>query len=95
MNSLLKKPTAWIPLIISLTGIALILGYVALFGIVRHEDENMPARFFQLLTFAQILIILFFAVKWFPQMPKQTLQVLTLQIVSILIPIFLIIFLEL
>jgi hypothetical protein len=39
LNSI-KHPSAWIPLAMSLAALALVLGSVALFGVVRKADEG-------------------------------------------------------
>ena len=48
-NSLLKQPSAWIPVAMSFAALVMLLGYVAIFGIVQHEDEGAPAHIFQLI----------------------------------------------
>jgi hypothetical protein len=93
-NSLFKQPSAWIPLAMSLVALAMILGYVAVFGIVQNEDEGAPARIFQLIMLAQVPIAGYFAVKWLPKRPMQTLMVLALQAIAWIIPIVTIIWLE-
>ena len=93
-HSLFKHPSAWIPLVMSLAGLALILGYVAIFGIVQHPDEGAPARLFQLIMLAQLPVIAFFAIKWLPKRPAQALSVLALQAVSWIIPIVTVIWFE-
>ena len=93
-NSLLKQPSAWIPLAMSLVALAMILGYVAMFGIVHNQDEGTPAHIFQLIMLAQLPIAGYFAVKWLPKQPKQSLIVLALQAVAWIIPIATIMWLE-
>ena len=93
-NSLLKQPSAWIPFVMSLAALALLLGYVAIFGIVHHEDEGAPARMFQLIMVAQLPIVAYFAIKWLPRKPKQSLLILLLQVVAWIIPIVAVIWLE-
>lgn len=84
---LLKQPSAWIPIVMSLVALAMILGYVAMFGIVQNDDEGAPARVFQLIMVAQLPIVGYFAVKWLPKQPKQALFVLALQAVAWIVPI--------
>jgi hypothetical protein len=84
---LLKQPSAWIPLAISLVALAMILGYVAIFGIVHSEDEGTPAHIFQLLMVLQLPIAAYFAIRWLPKRPKETLIVLVLQAVAWIVPI--------
>ena len=91
---LLKQPSAILPILISLAALAMILGYVALYGVTRQHDEAAPARIFQLLMVAQIPIVLFFAMRWLPQAPKQALLVLGLQAAAWIVPVATILFLE-
>ena len=79
---LLKKPSGFLPILMSLAALMLVLGHVALYGIVHEEDEGTPAHLFQLLMAAQVLVVGFFIVKWLPRAPGPTLQVLTLQAVA-------------
>ena len=75
----IKEPTALLPLIMSSAAIAIVYGHAAIFGIVREADEGTPAHIFQLLIALQVPIIAFFAAKWLPQAPKQTIAILALQ----------------
>ena len=75
----LKQPGALIPLAMSLAALALVLGHVAMFGVVHEADEGTPAHVFQLLMAAQVPIVIFFALKWLPRVPRETLLVLALQ----------------
>jgi len=63
----------------SLAALALVLGHAAMYGIVHEADEGTPAHLFQLLMAAQVPVVAFFAIKWLPRTPRQTLQVLALQ----------------
>lgn len=93
-NSLIRLPGAWIPLVMSFAALALILGYVAIFGIVHHADEGTPARIFQLIMVAQLPIIAYFAIKWLPKKPIQSLLILALQAITWLVPIVTVIWFE-
>lgn len=93
-NSLIRLPSAWIPLVMSFAALALILGYVAIFGIVHHADEGTPARIFQLIMVAQLPIIAYFAIKWLPKKPIQSLLILALQAITWLVPIVTVIWFE-
>lgn len=94
MNSLIRKTSAWLPIAMSLTALMLLLVYLLIFGINRYHqsDEGTAAHLFQLLMVGQIPIIIFFVIKYLPQMPKQALKVLVIQIIVALIafaPVFL------
>ncbi len=77
--STLKRPSALIPLAMSLAALALVLGHIAMFGGARHADEGAAAHLWQLLMAGQMPIIAFFAIKWLPRTPRQALLVLVLQ----------------
>lgn len=80
-NSLIKNPGAWVPIIMSASALAFTLAYLAMFGVAQQPagDEGTAARIFQLLMAGQLPIIAFFAIKYLPKKPIQTIQVLVLQ----------------
>src|SRR4051794_11112028 len=86
MNSLpvMKRPSAFLPVAMSLAALATVLGHVAMFGVVREADEGAAAHIFQLLMIAQVPIVAFFAIKWLPRTPRQALYLLALQAVAAL-----------
>ncbi len=75
----LKQPSALIPLAMSLAALALVVSHIATVGVAREADEGTAAHLWQLLMAGQIPIIAFFAIKWLPRRPGQTLSVLALQ----------------
>lgn len=81
MKSLLSKPSAWLPIAMSLAVLTMTLTYLAIFGIptVPAEDEGTSAHIFQLLMAGQLPIIAFFAVKYLSQKPKEAFLILGLQ----------------
>jgi len=87
MNSLIKKPSAWIPIVIPLIFFTYLVIHITIFGIVREKDEGMGAHLFQLWLVLEPLMVGFFAVKWLPRAPKQALLILAIQIVAALLPI--------
>ncbi|MBI3335814.1 MAG: hypothetical protein HY001_04960 [Candidatus Portnoybacteria bacterium] len=85
MNSIIKKPSAWIPIVLSLAVLATMLIYIAIAGApTRQPDEGTAAHLFQIWLVLEALMIGFFAIKWLPQRPKQALLVLAIQIVAAL-----------
>jgi len=99
MKEIIKKPSAWFPLVMSLAALILLLSYLAIYGIKKpptsQTDEGAAARIFQFLLAGQLPIVTFFVVKWIPKNPRNTLLVLLLQIVAALIPFTIVYFLEL
>jgi hypothetical protein len=77
--SIMKKPSAFLPLAMSFAALATVLGHVAMFGVAREADEGTAAHIWQILMAAQIPIVAFFGIKWLPRTPRQALLVLTLQ----------------
>jgi peptidoglycan/LPS O-acetylase OafA/YrhL len=79
LPALLKRPSAYLPLAMSLAAVAVVGIHVALHGTAREADEGTAAHLWQLLVGGQLPIVAFFAIKWLPQAPKETLSVLAMQ----------------
>jgi hypothetical protein len=91
-STMLKQPSASLPLALSFAAIVTVLVHVAMFGVGRQADEGAAAHLWQLLMAAQVPIIVFSAIKWLPRSPKPALQVLALQLGAALLalaPVFL------
>jgi hypothetical protein len=95
---MLRHPSAFIPLVMSLTAMALVLGRVALIGtgpeavVNGRPDEGAVAHLWQLLMAGQLPVLTFFAIKWLPRAPRQTLGVLAVQagaVLASMAPVFL------
>ena len=79
MAATLKRPSALLPIAMSLAALALVLGHVAIYGPAREADEGAAAHLWQLLMAGQIPVIAFFAVSRLPRDPRGTALVLGLQ----------------
>jgi len=77
-GSLIRHPSAYLPLGMSLAALALVLGHAAVFGVVHEADEGAAAHIGQILMAAQLPILAYFVVKWLPGRPREALQVLVL-----------------
>jgi hypothetical protein len=75
----IRQPSAFLPLAMSLAALVLLLVHFAMYGNVHQPDEGAAARIFQLLLALQVPIVVFFAIRWLPQAPKQALGILALQ----------------
>jgi hypothetical protein len=94
MNSLaiLKHLSAFLPVVMSLGAIAAILLFIGVHGTAPQADEGAEAHIWQLLMAGQIPIILFFAVKWLPQSPRDAAIVLAVQlgaVIAAMAPVYL------
>jgi hypothetical protein len=78
-GAIVRKPSAFVPIMMSLTALVLVLGHVATFGVVREADEGATAHLWQVLMAGQLPVLAFFAIKWLPRAPRQTLYVVLLQ----------------
>jgi hypothetical protein len=83
-SSVIRKPSAFIPVIMSLTALTLVLIHIAHFGAGREPDEGPTAHLWQLLMGLQLPVLAFFAIKWLPRAPRQTLYVMGLQAGAVL-----------
>jgi len=79
-----RKPSAFLPLAMSLTALAVVLGHIAIYGVAREADEGAAAHIWQILMAGQIPVVAFFAIKWLPRAPKPALGVLALQAGAVL-----------
>ena len=83
MNKLCwKRPSAWIPILMSLAALTIVLVHITRFGTAREADEGTSAHLWQILMAGQLPIIAWFAIKWLPQTPKRALAVLALQVTA-------------
>jgi len=94
MNSsaILKHPSAFLPVAMSVAALTIVLIFLALHGPAPQADEGAAAHLWQILMAAQLPIVAFFAIKWVPQWPRQAGLILGLQAVTALAamtPVFL------
>jgi len=84
LGSVIRHPSAFVPLAMSLSALAMVVGYVAIYGVARQSDEGAVAHLWQLLMAGQVPVVAFFAIKWLPQAPRPTLCVLGMQAGAVL-----------
>ena len=90
--TLLKHPSAFLPVAMSLAALVTVLVFLALHGPAPQPDEGAAAHLWQLLILLQIPIVMFFAIKWVSRFPRQALPILVLQVAAALAamaPVFL------
>lgn len=84
LPTVLGRPSAFLPLAMSVAALAVVLGHLAIAGAARQTDEGAAAHIFQLLIAGQVPIVAFFAIKWLPRAPRFTLLVLALQALAVI-----------
>jgi hypothetical protein len=80
----LRRPSAFLPLLLSAAALALVLARVVLHGTAPGRDEDAWARLFQLLLIAQVPIVAFHALRHLPRDGRAALGVLALQLLAAL-----------
>jgi len=86
--TLLKRPSALVPIAMSLAALATVIAYATMFGTARQADEGTAAHIWQLLMAGQVPLVAFFAIRWLPTEPRQALPVLALQVAAALAAMF-------
>lgn len=79
---LLKRPSAFIPIALSLGALLIVGVHVAVYGTAREADEGTAAHLWQLLMAAQIPIMGYFLFTSLPKSPRETWPVFALQIAA-------------
>lgn len=79
LSTAMKRPSAFLPVGMSIAALIVVLGDVAMFGAVRDVDEGAAAHLWQLLIAGQIPVVAFFAIRWLPREPQTASWVLALQ----------------
>ena len=80
----LRQPTAFLPIAMSVAALLVVLLQILLVGVVGQADEGTAAHLWQLLILAQAPIVVFFAIKYLPRNPRQTLVILMVQGIAVL-----------
>jgi cytochrome bd-type quinol oxidase subunit 2 len=84
VSSIFKRPSAFLPIAMSLIAVATILVHIFLFGTARQPDEGTAAHLWQLLMAAQVPIVAFFIIRWVPRAPRSAWPVLAAQVAAAL-----------
>ena len=79
LSSIMKHPSAFLPVAMSIAALLLVVINVAMFGVVHQADEGAAAHIWQMLMGLQLPIVVWFAASWLPRAPKQALIVLAVQ----------------
>lgn len=73
------RVSAFLPIAMSLTALSAVLFHILVYGAAREADEGPVAHIWQILMAGQMPLLAFFAVKWLPRAPRQSLCVLAVQ----------------
>jgi hypothetical protein len=81
-SSTIKRPSAFLPVAMSLAALAIVIIHIVRVGTAREADEGTSAHLWQILMAGQLPIIAFFAITSLPRRPKEALVVLALQAIA-------------
>jgi hypothetical protein len=79
IRALMRHPTGYLPVAMSVGALAMIVWFVAVHGAVRQADEGAQAHLWQLLVAGQVPLVAYFALRWLPRARRPALAVLALQ----------------
>jgi hypothetical protein len=79
-----KRPSAFVPISMSVVALVMVLATVAVSGVVQGQDEGAVAHLWQILMAGQLPVLAFFLVRWLPRAPKAALSLLAVQILAAL-----------
>jgi len=83
--SLIRKPSSWIPIALSLA--MLVLESFYLLNILHADptgDEGLGAHLFQLWLPLEAIIVMYFSVKWLPKERKEAFPIFIIQIILVI-----------
>lgn len=84
-RALLRQPTAFLPIAMSVGALAMVAWFVAVHGVVRQPDEGAQAHLWQLLVAGEVPLIAAFALRWLPVAVRPALVVLALQVGAVVL----------
>jgi hypothetical protein len=85
VRTLMRQPTGYLPVVMSVGALAMVVWFVAVHGVVRQPDEGAQAHLWQLLVAGQVPLSAFFALRWLPSARRPALVVLALQVAAIML----------
>ena len=85
VRALLRQPTGYLPVAMSIGALAMIVWFVAVHGVVHQPDEGAQAHLWQLLVVGQIPLVAYSAYRWLPTATRPALVVLALQAAALML----------
>jgi hypothetical protein len=85
VRALMRQPTGYLPMVMSVLALAMVVWFVAVYGVVHQPDEGAQAHLWQLLVAGQVPVIAYFAFRWLPRAKRPALVVLALQVAAVML----------
>lgn len=73
------RMSAILPVVMSLIALSVVLCHILIYGAAREAHEGAAAHICQFLMAGQMPVLAYFAIKWLPRAPKQSLWALAAQ----------------
>lgn len=77
-----RKPSAWIPVVMSMAALAVVLVQLAIHGAAPERDEGAAAHIWQLLMVGQLPVMVWFMAKWLRRAPRRAWPVVATQVAA-------------
>ena len=92
METLMEKPSAWVPIELSALVLLTEIYFLKFGGVPQPQaDEGAAAHLFQIWLVIEFVAVLLFAVRWVPKKPFPATRILIIQIAAALggtVPVF-------
>jgi hypothetical protein len=85
VRALMRHPTGYLPVAMSLGALAMIVWFVAVYGVVHQPDEGAQAHLWQLLVVGQVPLMAYCTFRWLPRAGRPALIVLALQAAAVML----------
>jgi hypothetical protein len=85
IRDVIRRPTAYLPLLMSCGALAMIVWYVAVHGVAKQADEGAQAHLWQILVGGQVPLMAVFAFTWLPRARRPASVILALQVAAIVL----------
>jgi hypothetical protein len=76
--ALSRRPSAFVPIAMSIAALILLAGVAVSSGLVREADEGAVAHI------GQVPILAYFVIRWLPRVPRPAVYVFSLQVAAAL-----------
>jgi len=81
-SSALRRPSAWLPIVMSATALGTVLVQLAVRGAAPEPHEGTAAHIWQILMVGQLPLVAWSAIRWLRRSWHRTWPVLATQIVA-------------
>lgn len=83
VGMLMRQPTGYLPVAMSLGALGMVVWFVAVHGVVHQPDEGAQAHLWQLLVAGQLPLMACFAARWLRVARRSAVVVLALQAAAV------------